>query len=188
LLYIAPERFYSAPFMKLINQINVSLFAVDEAHCISQWGHDFRPSYLKLKKIIEIVGKPTVAAFTATATKEVRDDILVQLGIENAEVVITGFDRQNLKYFAADLSEENKKLEMLRILSTIDGSGIVYVNTKKAVVSIAELLNENGIPAIGYHGGMEKEARHSAQQKWLDDEIRVVVATNAFGMGIHLFG
>ena len=187
LLYIAPERFYSAQFMKLINQINVSLFAVDEAHCISQWGHDFRPSYLKLKKLIEMVGSPTVAAFTATATKEVRDDILVQLGVENAEVVVTGFDRPNLKYFALDLSEEDKKSEMLRILPTIPGSGIVYVNTKKAVASVSELLNENNIPAIGYHGGIEKEARHSAQQKWLNDEISVIVATNAFGMGIDKY-
>lgn len=187
LLYIAPERFYSTQFMKLINQINVSLFAIDEAHCISQWGHDFRPSYLKLKKIIEMVGSPTVAAFTATATKEVRDDILVQLGIEKAKVMVTGFDRPNLKYFTADLSDENKKSEMLRILQSIQGSGIVYVNTKKAVLSITELLNENNIPAIGYHGGMEKETRHAAQQKWLNDEIMVVVATNAFGMGIDKY-
>ena len=187
LLYIAPERFYSAAFMKLISQINVSFVAVDEAHCISQWGHDFRPSYLKLKTIISYIGNPPVAAFTATATKEVREDILKQLDRPQARVFISGFDRPNLKYFAATLSNDEKNAEMLRILPTIKGSGIVYVSTQRAVETIAELLNGNGLKAIGYHGGMDKVKRHEAQDKWLSNEAPVIVATNAFGMGIDKF-
>ncbi len=184
LLYIAPERFYSATFMKLLSQIEISLVAIDEAHCISQWGHDFRPSYLRLKKVIDLAGSPNVAAFTATATKEVRDDILVQLGIADAEVVVTGFDRPNLKYFAVELDEANKKSELLRMVRGIKGSGVVYVSTQKAVAEVSEMLNENEISAIGYHGGMDKEQRTQAQQQWLYDEVSVIVATNAFGMGI----
>ncbi len=187
LLYIAPERFYSSAFMKLISLINVSFVAVDEAHCISQWGHDFRPSYLKLKTIISYIGNPPVAAFTATATKEVRDDILKQLERPHAKVFISGFDRPNLKYFAAVLSNEEKNAEMLRILPTVKGSGIVYVSTQRAVANITELLNENGIKASGYHGGMDKTLRHQAQDQWLNNETPVIVATNAFGMGIDKF-
>jgi ATP-dependent DNA helicase RecQ len=187
LLYIAPERFYSAAFMKLINQIDVSFIAIDEAHCISQWGHDFRPSYLKLKNIIRQIGDPPVAAFTATATKEVREDILIQLDRPKAKVFISGFDRPNLKYFAATLSNEEKNTEMLRIIPTIKGSGIVYVSTQKAVDTITALLNTNGIKAIGYHGGMDKVKRHETQDKWLSNEAPVIVATNAFGMGIDKY-
>ncbi len=187
LLYIAPERFYSAAFMKLISQIKVSFVAIDEAHCISQWGHDFRPSYLKLKTIINYIGNPPVAAFTATATKEVREDILKQLDRPSAKIFISGFDRPNLKYFAAVLSNEEKNKEMLRILPTIKGSGIVYVSTQRAVDDISEMLNEMGIKAIGYHGGMDKVKRHQAQDKWLNNDAPVIVATNAFGMGIDKF-
>ncbi len=152
LLYVAPERFYSRQFMALIHQIEISLLAIDEAHCISQWGHDFRPSYLKLNAIRESIGRPPVVALTATATREVRDDILKQLGLEQANTFITGFDRPNLKYFAAELSEEEKSEELIRILKSIKGSGIVYVSTKKSVEQISELLNGNRLPSIGYHG------------------------------------
>ncbi len=187
LLYIAPERFYAANFMKLINQIDVSFIAIDEAHCISQWGHDFRPSYLKLKSIIKMIGSPPVAAFTATATKEVREDILIQLGIPDAKVFISGFDRPNLKYFAVNLSNEEKEAEMLRILPTIKNSGIVYVSTQRAVESITNILNNHQIKAAGYHGGMDKVQRHEAQDQWLNNDISVIVATNAFGMGIDKY-
>ena len=184
LLYVAPERFYSQQFMALIHQIEISLLAIDEAHCISQWGHDFRPSYLKLKAIRESIGRPPVVALTATATREVREDILKQLGLEQANTFITGFDRPNLKYFAAELSEEEKAEELIRILKSIKGSGIVYVSTKKSAEQISGLLNDNRLPAIGYHGGMAKLERDEAQNKWLYGEVPIVVATNAFGMGI----
>ncbi|MGD9486523.1 MAG: ATP-dependent DNA helicase RecQ [Calditrichaceae bacterium] len=184
LIYIAPERFHVSSFSKLISQIEVSLVAVDEAHCISQWGHDFRPSYLKLRKVIESLGNPTVIALTATATVDVQKDILSQLGLMNPHVYITGFDRPNLKYFAIDMSEDQKKRELIRIALSVKGSGIVYVSTKKGVQEVSLLLKENHISCAGYHGGMEKKSRDSAQNQWLSGQTRVIVATNAFGMGI----
>jgi ATP-dependent DNA helicase RecQ len=184
LLYIAPERFYSESFMRLINQISISMLAVDEAHCISQWGHDFRPSYLKLKHIIEMVGRPVVMALTATATPEVRADIGKELDLKDPKVFVTGFDRPNLKYFALELDDQGKEAEMIRILSAVRGAGIVYVATQKAVDEITTRLNEQGLKAVGYHGGMDKVERHIRQQTWISEESPIVVATNAFGMGI----
>jgi ATP-dependent DNA helicase RecQ len=184
LLYVAPERFYSQNFMRLINQMSISMLAVDEAHCISQWGHDFRPSYLKLKQIIEMVGRPVVMALTATATAEVREDISRELNLKDPKLFVTGFDRPNLKYFALELDDQGKEAEMIRILSSVKGSGIVYVATQKAVEEITERLNAHGLQAVGYHGGMEKTERHLRQQTWISEAAPIVVATNAFGMGI----
>ncbi len=184
LLYIAPERFESAQFMRLLQDIRVSLIAVDEAHCISQWGHDFRPSYLKLKDIIERAGRPPVAALTATATRLVQQDIIDQLRLRKPKIFVTGFDRPNLKFFAIELTKDLKEKELLRILPTIKGSGIVYVATQKAVAEVTTLLKQHGLNAIGYHGGMEKEERERAQTLWLREDVPIIVATNAFGMGI----
>lgn len=184
LLYVAPERFHVASFMKLIHQVSSSLLAVDEAHCISQWGHDFRPSYLRIKDIAQQIGRPPIVALTATATKHVQKDIVQQLRLESPRVFVRGFDRPNLKFFALELNQEQKERELIRIISSVPGSGIVYVSTKKTVAEVTEYLNENKLPAIGYHGGMEKKERSDAQHKWLSGEIPIIVATNAFGMGI----
>ncbi|KAA3614931.1 MAG: ATP-dependent DNA helicase RecQ [Calditrichaeota bacterium] len=184
IVYIAPERFYSQKFMEMISQVPISLFAIDEAHCISQWGHDFRPSYLRLNDVIKSLNNPPVIALTATATTRVQDDILDQLDLAKSKTFVSGFDRPNLKFIAVGLNEEKKKKELIRIVKSINGSGIIYVATKKAVAEISSFLSENGLPAAGYHGGMEKFQRNEAQNNWLRNSPKIIVATNAFGMGI----
>jgi len=185
LLYVAPERFRVASFRQLVQAVDVSLLAVDEAHCVSQWGHDFRPSYLQIKNIREQVGNPNLIALTATATPQVQQDIADQLQLQNPQILVKGFDRKNLKFFAVELKkDEQKKRELLRITEAVKGTGIVYVATQKAVAEISTYLNDNKVQAVGYHGGMDKQERDRAQNQWLSGTIRVIVATNAFGMGI----
>ena len=185
LLYIAPERFYSNAFIRLLQRVNVSFFIVDEAHCISQWGHDFRPSYLRLKDVISTLNYPPVGAFTATATPEVRKDIKVQLGVESMEEIVTGFDRRNLKYVSISLKNDaEKEAELLRMLSRLKGTGIIYVGTKKLTQAVTDLLLNEGYSAAGYHGGMEKDEREYVQNNWIGGKTNIIVATNAFGMGI----
>ena len=185
LVYVAPERFYSNNFLQLIKSVEISLFIVDEAHCISQWGHDFRPSYLRLKDAIRAVGNPPVGAFTATATPDVRRDIRAQLKMTDAVEIVTGFDRPNLKYVALYLkNDQEKEEELLRILPTIPGTGILYVGTKKLVNRLTTILEAEGYSVTGYHGGMEKAERERAQNDWVAGKKAIIVATNAFGMGI----
>jgi ATP-dependent DNA helicase RecQ len=184
IVYIAPERFNSQKFMESIRKVPISLFAIDEAHCISQWGHDFRPSYLRLKDVIKSLNSPPVIALTATATTRVQEDILEQLNISEIETFVSGFDRPSLKFIAVGLNEEKKRKELIRIVKSIKGSGIVYVATKKAVADISSFLSDNSMPAAGYHGGMEKHQRNDAQNNWLNNNPQIIVATNAFGMGI----
>jgi ATP-dependent DNA helicase RecQ len=185
LLYIAPERFYNKEFKQVLKDIQVSLFAIDEAHCISQWGHDFRPSYLKLCEAIELVGNPPVMALTATATPEVREDIVKQLDLQNPELVITGFARPNLQFGVIHANERSKPSYVLdAINSARDDSGIIYVGTRARADDLLQYLLENDVEAVGYHAGMEAEERKWIQDNFMKDKAKVIIATNAFGLGI----
>ncbi|EKD89776.1 MAG: recQ, partial [uncultured bacterium] len=158
ILYVAPERFNSKLFFDDLNGVKVSFFAVDEAHCISQWGHDFRPSYLRLRRAVEHLGNPVVAGFTATATHEVRLDIIKNLGMFNPKVVIRGFDRPNIKYLTLLLKENEKKEELVRVINKFRVTTIVYCSTKKTTLLVADYLNKHKITCGVYHGSMDGDA------------------------------
>lgn len=187
IVYIAPERFYNQVFITELKNIKVSLFAIDEAHCISQWGHDFRPSYIRLKDAIKFVGSPVVVALTATATPEVRDDIVTQLALKDSELVITGFARPNLQFAVMPATNGQKIESIINLLTTNQelGSGIVYVGTRNKADELVEALTDHDIKAVVYHAGMDNESRNWVQEKFMKGEAQVVVATNAFGLGIN---
>jgi len=187
IVYIAPERFYNFNFINELKQLKVSLFAIDEAHCISQWGHDFRPSYLRLKEAIKLVGSPPVVALTATATPEVRDDIVKQLGLKDARLVITGFIRPNLQFAVVPATNGQKIENIVNLLTTNSelGTGIIYVGTRAKADEILEVLIDNDIKAVAYHAGMDSDSRAWVQEQFMGGEAQVVVATNAFGLGIN---
>ncbi len=184
LVYIAPERLESIAFVDSLKSINIPFVAVDEAHCISQWGHDFRPSYRKISRFIDsIYPHPIVGAYTATATERVKQDIISLLNLKNPSVYVTGFDRENL-YFSV-LKGVNNENFILSYLSKNKGvTGIIYTATRKEAESIYTLLIKNNIKAGVYHAGLSDEDRNNAQNKFAYDDIEVMVATNAFGMGI----
>jgi len=185
LLYIAPERFYNKEFIDMLLSVKVSLFAIDEAHCISQWGHDFRPSYMRLKKVIELLGSPPVIALTATATPEVRKDIAEQLELKNPEEIVTGFARSNLRFGVSKASGSEKLEAIIGIVQEMTNkSGIIYAGTRGKVDEITQLLLENGIEATAYHAGMDTESRSWVQESFLEDKTKIIVVTNAFGLGI----
>ena len=186
LVYVAPERFRSAHFVETLRSIDISLFAVDEAHCISQWGHDFRPDYIRLRQSIEEIGRPQVAALTATATPYVRADIIEQLNLREPRAFVSGFDRPNLSIVVVHTQKEREKINHIRALASkhAAGSGIIYTSTRKAVEQVTNRLLGAGLNVIGYHAGMDEAARTSAQEDFMAGRAQMIVATNAFGMGI----
>ena len=185
LLYVAPERFRSRRFCEILNSIQLSVLAIDEAHCISEWGHDFRPDYARLGKYRQRLGNPTTIALTATATKDVRDDVVQQLGLSDPKVFVAGFARDNLHYRVLNCNSRQDKDESLeRLLKTTEGSGIVYVSARKRCSEVAEIVARCGRTVGFYHGRLEPAERRGMQERFMSDEIEVVVATNAFGMGI----
>jgi ATP-dependent DNA helicase RecQ len=185
LVYVAPERFRSQAFMDAIGDVKVRLFAVDEAHCISHWGHDFRPDYLRLKDAVQRVGRPQIIALTATATPKVRADISEQLGLTDPRFLVAGFDRPNLALRVVHVSTEKEKLETLKqVIRTSTGSGIIYAATRKSVEQITAKLKMAGLSVEPYHGGMGELERTRAQDSFMNGRVQAIVATNAFGMGI----
>ena len=185
LLYVAPERFDQGSTAERLRQTGVSLLAVDEAHCVSEWGHDFRPSYLRMAAVRDRLGNPPTIALTATATPEVRRDISRQLHLDDPLTVITGFDRHNLRYHVVPTKNEAEKdAALVTTLREQEGLAIVYASTRKAVERITMVLDQARVPVVNYHAGLDDAHRHEVQDKFMNEEVRAIVATNAFGMGI----
>ncbi len=183
LLYVAPESLTKAENISLLQEIKISFYAVDEAHCISEWGHDFRPEYRRIRSIIEEIGNAPVIALTATATTKVQSDILKNLGIQDAKVFKSSFNRPNLYYEIRDKVDQRR--EIIKFIKQRPRcSGIIYCLSRKKVEEMAELLNINGIKALPYHAGLDAKTRAENQDQFLNEDIDVIVATIAFGMGI----
>lgn len=182
-LYISPERISTRIFQAKVTRLNLSMVVIDEAHCISQWGYDFRPSYLKIASLRDFIDiKVPFLALTASATPHVIGDIMKKLAFRGKNVLKTSFDRKNISYLVRKVEEKGTYL--LKTLQKIKGSGIVYVRSRKRCKEVAELLVANGISADFYHAGLTDELRDKKQASWMTEETRVIVATNAFGMGI----
>ncbi len=184
LVYVAPERFRSGAFIDALRGLPIALFAVDEAHCLSQWGHDFRPDYLRLSEAVEKLGYPQTAAFTATATPDVRADILKVLKLRDPMVSISGFKRPNLSLKVTHCEGHRQKYDRLHELVKNQKTGIIYCSTRKRVEEVSASLSAEGVKLVAYHGGMADRDREWAQNVFLDRTYDVAVATNAFGMGI----
>src|SRR6185369_8007333 len=185
LVYIAPERFRSSRFNAALQSIPISLFAVDEAHCISTWGHDFRPDYLRLRHVIRSLGNVRTLALTATATPYVRSDIIQQLGLQQPQTFVSGFDRPNLRIEVMHTEKVKEKIVRIkRLAESHEGSGIVYASTRKAVEEVGRELKRAGLRVTTYHAGMTDAVRDRAQEEFMNGRTQIIVATNAFGMGI----
>lgn len=190
IVFVTPEKLEDEAFVGLLQTLHIPLFVVDEAHCISHWGHDFRPAYLALGHVIAKLGHPTVLALTATATPAVREDILQQLGIPNTKPIVKGFDRPNLQYEVRRAETEADKFKILRALFSeadnhLEGTGIIYTATIKNALEVQKYLHDSlDIPAAVYHSKLQKQDRISVHELFMDEAIRAVVATNAFGLGI----
>ena len=180
-LYVSPERLSTQLFQGYVREMTVSYIVVDEAHCISQWGYDFRPNYLQIGKLREIVDAPIIA-LTATATPEVAEDIMLRLGFKERCLIKSGFERPNLSYIVRKC--EDKLGQLLNICRSVEGTGIVYVRSRKKTEELAAFLAANDVSSSFYHAGLGPESRADRQEQWKSDKIRVMVCTNAFGMGI----
>ena len=181
-LYVAPERLATEAFRLRVQRMNVSLLAVDEAHCISQWGYDFRPSYLRIAEIRKLIPDTPVLALTASATDLVAKDIMSHLGFEKPNIIRSSFARPNLSYAVRHTDDKNEQL--LRIINNVQGSGIVYMRSREGCEQLCELLRNQGISASYYHAGLPHAERAMRQEEWTSGRTRIMVATNAFGMGI----
>src|SRR3954451_9676458 len=189
IVFCSPERFASSAFLSALAARKVDLFAVDEAHCVSEFGHDFRPDYLRLRGVIDRLGAPTVMACTATATELVAEEIVARLGLREPFVVRSGFDRPNLSFDVVPLEGTGSKARKYMLLSEAladdaNRPSIVYCGTRKDVDDVTERLRADGLHAVGYHAGMAADERASAQHRFMEGDADVVVATNAFGMGV----
>jgi ATP-dependent DNA helicase RecQ len=190
LLYVAPERFALDQFVRLLGQLPVARFVIDEAHCVSEWGHDFRPDYRRLRAAAALCrgsdgksGRPPIAAFTATATAEVRDDIIDLLGLERPQVLVAGFDRPNIHLRVERVVDEDEKID--RLPSLVRGRrALVYAATRKSAAAAATVLQSSGARAAAYHAGLKDDERTRVQDAFAAGTLSVVCATNAFGMGI----
>ncbi len=188
ILYIAPERFAAPSFQTLLGQLKPHLFVVDEAHCVSFWGHDFRPDYMRLAEIREALGMPATIALTATATPQVRTDIATCLKLRSPKVHVTGFDRPNLRYATRFFRNDGEKsAALVHALPLALGTGIIYCATRKTVGEITALLQQNFPQRVvcAYHAGMDQSQRRTAQERFMREPGAIIVATNAFGMGIN---
>ncbi len=184
IIYVAPERLETYDFLSFVERVEISMLTVDEAHCISQWGQDFRPSYLKIVQFINRLHKrPIISAFTATATENVKEDIVCVLGLENPDILVTGFDRKNL-YFAVENPKKKDNYVINYIKEHDAQSGIIYCATRKNVEKLYEKLSGEGVAVTKYHAGLESEERKKNQEDFIYDNCPVMIATNAFGMGI----
>lgn len=181
-IYLSPERLQNEDFRKKLSYLPITLIAVDEAHCISQWGYDFRPSYLKIAELRNYFSDVKIIALTASATKAVVEDIQLRLEFKNGAVFRQSFARNNLRYVVQ--LEENKIERLMKLIANIGGSGLVYVRNRKKTAELATFLSRNKISALAYHAGLKYEDRHNIQQQWIDNKVQVICATNAFGMGI----
>jgi len=184
-IFLAPEQLSKEETIERLRAANVSLIAIDEAHCISQWGHDFRPDYLGLARVIEALGHPPVVAMTATASNEVREEIIQRLRLRDAKVIVHGFDRPNISLRVDLFSTKNEKHEaVLRRVEFADKPGIIYVATHRNAENITSDLQSRGIEAVFYHGGLKPKQREEIQNRFMNGDVPVIVATNAFGMGV----
>ncbi|MBQ4127210.1 MAG: ATP-dependent DNA helicase RecQ, partial [Alistipes sp.] len=181
-LYVAPERLATEAFRLRVQRMKVSLLAVDEAHCISQWGYDFRPAYLRIAELRRLIPKTPILALTASATKLVADDIMNQLGFERPNILRSSFSRPNLSYSVRYTDDKNEQL--LRVIRNVEGSGIIYLNTRTGCEQLVDILQKQGITASYYHAGLPHAERDIRQEEWTTGKVRIMVATNAFGMGI----